>query len=239
MLSSHVAVPARIADANAGLPGTRGRQDGAGMMSKLRSLMACMFLGAALFRADPGAAAGFEFAIFAGGCFWCVESDFDRVPGVVETISGYTGGHLDNPTYKDVTSEQSGHREAVRIAFRPEVVSYAELIEIFWRSVDPTDAGGQFCDRGESYTTAIFALDDDQRRVAEASRQKLEASGVLAGPVVTPILDAATFFAAEDGHQNYHEENPIRYNFYRYNCGRDARIEAVWGDEAHRGIPGS
>ena len=180
-----------------------------------------------------------EVAIVAGGCFWCVESDFDKVPGVLATISGYTGGHLPDPTYKDVTSETSGHREAVKIEFDPDVLSYDMLLDIFWRSVDPTDPGGQFCDRGESYTTAIFAVDQEQRKIAEVSKAELEQSGALAKPIATPILDAATFYPAEDYHQDYHRKNPLRYSFYRYNCGRDAQVEAVWGDEAHSGIPQS
>jgi peptide-methionine (S)-S-oxide reductase len=178
-------------------------------------------------------------AIVAGGCFWCVESDFDKVPGVISTVSGYTGGHKDNPTYEDVGSETSGHREAVQITFDPAVLPYEELIDIFWHSVDPTDAGGQFCDRGESYTTAIFVADEAQRDIAEASRVALDASGVLPGPVETPILPAGTFYPAEDYHQDYHHKNPLKYSYYRWSCGRDARIGALWGKDAHRGIPTS
>jgi peptide-methionine (S)-S-oxide reductase len=181
---------------------------------------------------------GLEVATFAGGCFWCVESDFDAVPGVVRTVSGYTGGALADPTYKRVSAGGTGHREAVQIFYDPKQVSYAMLVEIFWRSVDPTDAGGQFCDRGESYETAIFANSLEQQQQAEASKRELGRSGVLGRPVVTPIEVARAFYPAEDYHQDYYQENPLRYGFYRYRCGRDARIEALWGADAFRGIAG-
>lgn len=174
--------------------------------------------------------------IVAGGCFWCVESDFDHVTGVVETISGYTGGHLKNPTYRDVTSGGSGHLEAVAIKYDPDKTDYATLLDVFWRSVDPTDGGGQFCDRGKSYSTAIYTTSPEQKNRAEASRAALEASGVLKRSVATKILDASAFYPAEDYHQNYYRTNPLRYRFYRFNCGRDQRIVDLWGDEAHKGI---
>ncbi len=181
---------------------------------------------------------GLEVATFAGGCFWCVESDFDNVPGVVRTISGYTGGALPDPTYKQVSAGGTGHREAVQIFYDPKQVTYAALVEIFWRSIDPTDDGGQFCDRGESYQTAIFADSLEQKQQAEASRDVLRSSGVLKQPVVTPIEAARAFYPAEDTHQDYYQKNPLRYWFYRYRCGRDSRIEALWGEDAHRGIEG-
>ncbi len=175
-----------------------------------------------------------QIAIFAGGCFWCVESDFDHVPGVLETISGYTGGHLENPTYRDVVSETTGHREVVRIAFDPSKVSYMELLAVFWRSVDPTDAGGQFCDRGESYTTAIYTLNAQQQKAAEASAKTV--MDELGQQIVTVIEAASTFYPAEDYHQDFYLKNPLRYRYYRFGCRRDARIEALWGEQAHRGI---
>ncbi len=187
---------------------------------------------------DEGAAAGTETAIFAGGCFWCVESDFDGVPGVVSTVSGYTGGRTENPTYQQVTYGSTGHIEAVEIRYDPSKVSYEELVEVFWRSVDPTDAGGQFCDRGESYQTAIFAVSPEQRAAAEASKKRIEESGRLKAPILTPIVDASAFYRAEDYHQDYYKKNPVRYKFYRYSCGRDARIGDLWGEEAHQGIEG-
>ncbi len=186
--------------------------------------------------ASPPAPKGEAVATFAGGCFWCVESDFDTVPGVLRTISGYTGGTLIDPTYDKVTAGGSGHREAVRIFFDPKKVSYATLLEIFWRSVDPTDDGGQFCDRGESYETAIYANSADQKRLAQASKRGLQRSGVLKQPIVTPIQTAGPFYAAEDYHQDYYKKSPLRYKIYRYGCGRDARIRKLWGKEAFRGI---
>lgn len=177
-----------------------------------------------------------ETAVFAGGCFWCVESDFDKVPGVVRTISGYTGGHVASPTYKQVSAGGTGHREAVQVTYDPGKVTYEELLEVFWHSVDPTDAGGQFCDRGESYTTAVHVRDAAQRAAAEASKEK--AAAELGKPVVTPILDAGPFYAAEEYHQDYYEKNPLRYRYYRWGCDRDDTIEAVWGERAFAGIPG-
>ncbi|MFC4270083.1 peptide-methionine (S)-S-oxide reductase MsrA [Sneathiella chungangensis] len=182
------------------------------------------------------AVAAEETAILAGGCFWCVESDYDHVPGVLKTTSGYIGGEAPNPTYKSVSAGGSGYLEAVEIIFDPDKVSYAEILDIFWRSVDPTDDGGQFCDRGESYKTSIFVTSDAQRSTAEASKAAIEASGLLNDPVVTPIRTATKFYPAEDYHQNYAEINPLRYNFYRLSCGRDAKVKDLWGDQAHRGI---
>jgi peptide-methionine (S)-S-oxide reductase len=186
--------------------------------------------------ASPPAPKGEAVATFAGGCFWCVESDFDTVPGVLRTISGYTGGLLIDPTYKQVSAGGSGHREAVRIFFDPKKVSYATLLEIFWRSVDPTDDGGQFCDRGQSYETAIYANSADQKRLAEASKGKLQRSGVLKTPIVTPIETAGPFYPAEDYHQDFYKKSPLRYKIYRYGCGRDSRIRKLWGKDAFRGI---
>ena len=177
-------------------------------------------------------------ATFAGGCFWCVESDFDKVPGVVETVSGYTGGTADNPTYKQVTMGGTGHREAVQIRYDPKQVSYERLLHIFWRSVDPTDGGGQFCDRGESYQTAIFVENDEERLLAEASKEALEKSMVLDAPVVTPIERAGEFYPAEDYHQDYYTKSPFRYRYYRFACGRDSMVQQVWGKQAHDGIAG-
>ena len=179
---------------------------------------------------------GLEVAIFAGGCFWCVESDFDKVPGVVRTISGYTGGALPNPTYKQVSAGGTGHLEAVQIFYDPKQVAYEMLVEIFWRSVDPTDGGGQFCDRGESYETAIFANSPEQKQQAETSKDALGRAGILKQPVVTPIQAAGPFYPAEEYHQDYYNKNPLRYWFYRSRCGRDSRVEELWGEDAYRGI---
>ena len=174
-------------------------------------------------------------AIFAGGCFWCVESDFDRVDGVLETVSGFTGGTVENPTYLQVVRKGTGHREAVRITFDPSKVTYEALISAYWRSVDPTDAGGQFCDRGEPYQTAVFVLDEQQREIAE--RTKAEAQKILGREIATTIETASAFYPAEDYHQDYHNKNPLKYSLYRWRCGRDKRVEQVWGDAAYSGIP--
>ena len=180
---------------------------------------------------------GLETAIFAGGCFWCVESDFDKVPGVVGTVSGYTGGAFPDPTYEQVSAGGTGHREAVKIIYDPHRVSYERLLHVFWRSVDPTDPGGQFCDRGDSYGTAIFVTNRIQRELAETSKAMLQSSGVLGQPIVTPIETAGPFYAAEPYHQDYYKKSPIRYWLYRNNCGRDRRVRALWGRQAHDGIP--
>ena len=208
-------------------------------MSRCVSFIAAATLAAAA-TSSVLAATDDELAVatFAGGCFWCVESDFDKVPGVVETISGYTGGTVANPDYKQVTKGGTGHREAVRIRYDPKQVSYERLLHIFWRSVDPTDGGGQFCDRGESYQTAIFVGNEEERRLAEASREALEQSMVLDLPVVTPVETAGEFYPAEEYHQDYYTKNPVRYRFYRFSCGRDSRVQQVWGRQAHDGIEG-
>ena len=169
-------------------------------------------------------------AVFAGGCFWCVEADFDKVDGVVSTISGYTGGTVVNPTYKQVSHEKTGHYEAVKVTYDPDKVSYDDLVDYYFHHIDPTDASGQFCDKGESYRSAVFVANADQREVAEAEVDMINASGVLGTPVVTEILDASTFWPAEDYHQDYYKKNPLKYRYYRTACGRDARVKKVWAD---------
>ena len=171
-----------------------------------------------------------QTAIFAGGCFWCVESDFDHVPGVISTTSGYSGGTLQNPTYRN----HEGHREVVKIEFDPARTSFDKLVDVFFRSVDPTDDGGQFCDRGHAYTTAIYVTDKAQKAAAE--KAKAEAEAALGQRIVTPIEAAGTFWQAEDYHLDYYRKNPLRYKYYRSACGRDARIEELWGKAAHQGI---
>ena len=174
-----------------------------------------------------------EIATFAGGCFWCVESDFEHVDGVISAVSGYTGGELENPTYRN----HGQHIEAVQITFDPAKVSYKKLVEIFWRSIDPVDAGGQFCDRGHSYTTAIFTNSAEQLEIAQNSKADIDASGMLPKKIATDIREASHWTDAEGYHQDYYKKNPVRYKFYRYNCGRDARIQELWKDQAHMGIP--
>ena len=210
-------------------------------MNRLALLVVASVLGAGVLvphHVLAKAAGDLAVATFAGGCFWCVESDFDTVPGVVKTVSGYTGGTVDDPTYEQVTAGGTGHREAVQIHYDPGQVSYERLLHIYWRSVDPTDAGGQFCDRGVSYRTAIFTGTEEERRLASESREALERSGVLEKEVVTTIEPLGKFFPAEDYHQDYYTRNPIRYRFYRLTCRRDARVREVWGDQAHDGIAG-
>ncbi|MDE0335709.1 MAG: peptide-methionine (S)-S-oxide reductase MsrA [Defluviicoccus sp.] len=189
-----------------------------------------------LMGAGAAASAATAVATFAGGCFWCVESDFDKVPGVIETVSGYTGGTVENPTYEAVTQGGTGHFEAVRITYDPAKVTYDRLLDVFWHSVDPTDAGGQFCDRGESYRTAVFFHSPEQKRAAVSSKKAINESGTLKGSIVTPILMAKAFYPAEDYHQGYYMKDPLRYRFYRFGCGRDNRLREVWGKDALRGI---
>ncbi|EKF19123.1 peptide-methionine (S)-S-oxide reductase MsrA [Nitratireductor pacificus] len=209
-----------------------------------RSFLAAAFSSAILAGGTQPSLAEIRSAIFAGGCFWCVEADFDKVPGVVSTVSGYAGGATQNPTYRNYSS--GGHREVVKIDFDDSKVSYERLAEIFFRTVDPTDAGGQFCDRGESYSTAIYALDDAQKTAAE--KAKSDADAALSGKVVTPVLPAATFWPAEDYHQDYYRSDERilsrfglvkkkdAYKGYRQGCGRDARVRQVWGEAAFTGI---
>jgi peptide-methionine (S)-S-oxide reductase len=170
-------------------------------------------------------------ATFAGGCFWCVEADFDKVPGVISTTSGYTGGKVANPSYEQVSGKATGHAEAVEIAFDPAKVSYEQLLEFFWRSIDPTTKDAQFCDHGSPYRTAIFVHDAAQMQAAQASLAALQKSKPFKAPIVTEIVMAGPFYKAEDYHQDYYKKNPIRYQYYRTACGRDARLKELWGDK--------
>ena len=167
-------------------------------------------------------------AVFAGGCFWCTESDFEKVDGVIEAISGYTGGMLMNPTYEQVSAGGTGHVEAVKVIYDPSRITYAQLLDIFWRHVDPTDPGGQFADRGAQYRSAIFYADDDQKRTAEQSRKELMASGKFDKPIVTEFLPLGEFYTAETYHQDYYKKNPLRYRFYRSGSGRDQFLAKTW-----------
>jgi peptide methionine sulfoxide reductase msrA/msrB len=169
-------------------------------------------------------------ATFAGGCFWCTESDFEKVDGVLEVISGYTGGSKEYPTYEEVSSGQTGHTEAVQVVYDPAKVSYKELLDIFWKHMDPTDSGGQFVDRGSQYRPAIFYHDDEQKRLAEESREALDKSGRLSKSIVTEIVKFSNFYRAEDYHQDYYKKNPMRYKFYRSHSGRDQFLKKVWSN---------
>ena len=170
----------------------------------------------------------YELATFAGGCFWCMVTPFEELPGIIRVVSGYTGGHVPDPTYEEVCSETTGHAEAVQITFDPELMPYGKLLGLFWRQIDPTDEGGQFHDRGSSYRTAIFYHSEEQRREAERSKEELAASGRFGRPIVTEIVPAQPFYPAEEYHQDYHKKNPLRYRMYRKGSGRDAFIAAHW-----------
>jgi methionine-S-sulfoxide reductase len=180
----------------------------------------------------PAVPDGMEVAIFAGGCFWCMEGPFERIEGVSEVLSGYTGGEERHPTYAAVSSGATGHTEAVRVVYDPAVVDYERLLDAYWRAMDPTDAGGQFADRGSQYRPALFVTSEAQRAAAEASRAALEASGRFETPIVVPILEAGDFWVAEDDHQDYYRTNPARYERYREGSGRAGFLRRVWGDEA-------
>lgn len=172
---------------------------------------------------------GLEEMIVAGGCFWCAESDFEKITGVSEAISGYSGGNLDNPTYKQVGTNRTGHLEVVKVIYDPRIVSYRQLVDHYWRTVDPTDSRGQFCDKGHSYTTAIFVT-PEQRADAEDSLKAIKANKPFNAAIVTPILPAVTFYDAEDYHQDYYKKNPTNYYRYRNGCRRDARTQQLWGE---------
>ncbi|CAM3733521.1 peptide-methionine (S)-S-oxide reductase MsrA [Alkalicoccus chagannorensis] len=173
-----------------------------------------------------------ETAAFAGGCFWCMEQPFENLDGVEEAYSGYTGGSEENPSYEEVAGGETTHLEAVQVHYDPDVIRYEDLLEVFWRQVDPTDDGGQFVDRGNHYTTAVFVNNEEERAAAEQSKEELEASGRFDDPIVTDIQDAGVFWMAEEYHQDFAEENPVRYNMYRSSSGRDDFIDEYWGDEA-------
>ncbi|HMV70272.1 MAG TPA: peptide-methionine (S)-S-oxide reductase MsrA [Myxococcota bacterium] len=205
----------------------------------MRTLLLALFPLAAAADGTQAAtkpAAGLETAIFAGGCFWCMEAAFDGLAGVVTAESGYTGGKLTHPTYQQVGHTEHEHVEAVRVVFDPKKVSYDELLFRYWRNVDPFDLDGQFCDQGTSYQPVVFVDGAAQRTAAEASRKV--AAEQLGKAVEVPIRDAATFWLAEDYHQDYHSKNPYRYSYYRWGCGRDARLDEVWGAQARGGAAG-
>jgi len=196
-------------------------------MTRRRLLQMLMGAGTVGAAAQVAGAQGLARATFAGGCFWCMEPPFDELDGVASTTSGYTGGRTANPTYEQVSAGTTGHTEAVEIAYDPRKVTYAQLLEVFWRNVDPLTADRQFCDVGSQYRAAIFWHDETQRRQAEESKRAVAQR--LRKPVVTEIVAASTFWAAEEYHQNYYKKNPLRYKLYRAGCGRDQRLEAIWG----------
>lgn len=181
-----------------------------------------------MFRLPLAAVEKTETAIFAGGCFWCMESPFEKINGVKEVISGYTGGNKENPTYEEVSSGTTGHLEAIQIIYDPQKVSYNDLLSIFWKQIDPTDADGQFVDRGKQYRSAIFYKSKEEKTLAEKSKQNLDKSKRFNSPIVTEIIAVTTFYPAEDYHQDYYKKNPVRYNYYRYGSGRDQFLKKVW-----------
>ncbi len=199
-------------------------------------IRATILVGASVLAIGAAGAGETKTAIFSGGCFWCMEYHFDQVDGVLDTTSGYTGGHLANPTYQDVITETTGHREAEKVTYDPSVVSYAQLLNAYWHSIDPTDATGQACNRGESYTSAIWVGNEEEREAAEASKLAVKNDLAIDKAIVTPILDATTFYPAEEYHQDYYQKNPVAFDFYRNGCGGEARVEQVWGAKAFLGL---
>ncbi len=195
----------------------------------LIALIASVILSQQAVAAAGTPSSHYETALFAGGCFWCVESDFDKIPGVIETVSGYTGGHKPDPTYQEVVAGGTGHTEVVQIVYDPAKITYRELVDKLWRTIDPTTPNRQFCDSGNQYRTAIFYNSPQQKMAAEQSKMALEKTKPFEAPIVTEITQATKFYAAEDYHQNFYKKNPLRYNFYRLNCGRDQRLEHLWG----------
>ena len=200
----------------------------AGCTAGLLTILAGTGFGSA---ADaPAPAAQSARAVFAGGCFWCMEPPFDAIPGVIATVSGYTGGMRENPSYEQVSDGGTGHFEAIEVTYDPARVSYAQLLDVFWRNVDPLDDGGQFCDRGSQYGTAIFYANEDEKAAALKSREEAAEKLVIKGTIVTPLLPAKEFYPAEEYHQDYYQKNPLRYKYYRYACERDQRLKEVWGE---------
>lgn len=191
------------------------------------SLITALIVGAGVVHAASPSEV--ETATFAGGCFWCVESDFDKVEGVISTTSGYIGGHKKNPTYKEVSAGGTGHTEAVQIVYDPAKVTYAELLMVLWRNIDPTTPNRQFCDAGSQYRAEIFYHDEKQKTLADKSKRGVESTKSFAAPIVTQVTMASEFYPAEEYHQDYYLKNPVRYKIYRYGCGRDKRLKQLWG----------
>ena len=200
---------------------------------KIKSILSSALSVIALSAALPAQSAT-QTMIVAGGCFWCVESDFEKVDGVSDVVSGYINGHVKNPTYKQVSAKKTGHYEAVKITFDDEKVSLKTLSDYFWKTIDPTDATGQFCDKGSPYLTGMFYQNEMQKSVFETSLADVTKSKPFSADIVTPVLAAQEFYLAEDYHQNYYKRNPIRYNYYRNGCGRDKRINQLWGEVASK-----
>jgi len=201
-------------------------------MRSILTFLATALAATTLSAQQPGVPPGMAVATFAGGCFWCMEPPFDKLPGVTATISGYTGGSKVNPTYQEVSSGSTGHAESVQVIYDPKKITYEKLLETYWVNVDPTVKDRQFCDSGTQYRTTIFYNDEAQRKAAEASKAALEKSKPFKEAVVTPIVMAGAFYPAEEYHQDYYKKNPVRYQIYRSGCGRDARLKQLWGERA-------
>jgi len=201
-----------------------------GLLSLLATLTLCASVSfCAVAHAADGAQPGLEMATFAGGCFWCMQPAFDHILGVVSTTVGYTGGDKDHPTYEEVSDGGTGHAESIEVAFDPKKVTYQQLLNVFWHNIDPTSRDREFCDVGHQYRTAIFFHGPEQEREAKASEKEIEETKPFKDPIVTEIVAASTFWPAEDYHQDYYLKNPVRYKFYRFNCGRDQRLRELWG----------
>ena len=203
------------------------------MFKTLVSAVACFLAGVATFVAQqPSAGAATKTAVFAGGCFWCMQPPFDSAKGVVKTVVGYTGGEKKDANYSDVSNHRTKHREAIEVTYDPAQISYEQLLDIFWRNINPTQADGQFHDIGLSYQAAVYYANEDEKRAAEAAKQKLAESGKFQKPIVTEIIPATPFYPAEEYHQKYYQKNPREYNAYHVGSGRDAFVEKIWGKEA-------
>jgi peptide-methionine (S)-S-oxide reductase len=202
---------------------------------KLVTLILLSLFTTHVFASEPGAATSkpqkTESAIFAGGCFWCMEPPFDKLDGVISTTSGYTAGHKKNPTYKEVSAGSTGHTEAIEIIYDPKKITYAKLLDVFWKNIDPVAVDSQFCDAGSQYRSGIYYLDEKQRAEAQRSLQQLNENKSFKGEIATEILPASTFYPAEDYHQDYYQKNPLRYKYYRFACGRDQRLQEIWGSD--------
>jgi len=195
-------------------------------------LMCVLYLGGGGSMAHAETAKNTKTALFAAGCFWCIQPPFDQMAGVLKTTVGYTAGHTENPSYQEVSKGTTGHTEAIEVTYNPEVVSYEKLLEVFWQNVDPFDAGGQFCDRGSQYRAGVYFKTPAEEATAKASAASI--GHQFDQPVAVEIVKATSFYPAEEYHQGYYKKNPVRYKYYRYGCGRDKRLKAIWGDEAKK-----
>jgi len=204
------------------------------MLLRYIILFSCLLLSTSISQADDTTnASNYKNAILAGGCFWCIESDFEKLNGVIDVVSGYTGGHIKNPRYAQVSAGNSGHIEAVKVTYDPVIISYTQILDYFWRHIDPTRNDGQFCDRGPQYRPAIFYKDEAERQDILESARQIEKIKPFSEPLKVEFIPTQKFYPAEDYHQDYYKTNSIRYNFYRFSCGRDARVKELWGNSDH------